>query len=70
MAARDRYELKVGCPECGVTAIAKVSEEDHPYISNLDRQMTIPDQQFDVVAKGNNLFNVICHICRTEHTIF
>jgi hypothetical protein len=32
MAARDRWTLDLKCPKCGGAGVAKVSENDHPYM--------------------------------------
>jgi hypothetical protein len=33
--ARDRWELTLRCPKCGHSGIARVSEDDHPYMRDL-----------------------------------
>jgi len=32
MAARDRFELDLTCPQCGATGTAQVSEDDYPFM--------------------------------------
>lgn len=32
MAARDRFELQICCPQCGTQGEAKVSEDDYPFM--------------------------------------
>jgi RecJ-like exonuclease len=32
MAARDRFEITVKCPKCGVSGTAQVSEDDYPFM--------------------------------------
>jgi len=34
MAARDRFEMDINCPSCGVGGTAQVSEEDYPFMRN------------------------------------
>ena len=45
MAARDRFEIGLTCPKCGNSGIAKVSEDDYPF-------MRSPHFTFDDLPEG------------------
>ena len=39
MAARDRYSLALKCPKCGATGTVDLSEDDHPWVKKLNREV-------------------------------
>lgn len=38
--SRERYEMRMTCPKCGHSGMARISENDYPFMKSLDRTVT------------------------------
>lgn len=62
MAAKDRYERTYTCPGCNAKALAQISENDHGFMSGLDRHITI-GEPFVVKADTRGNDEAWCGTC-------
>ena len=60
MAARDQYTLEVTCPECGNKGVIHISEDDYPFMKNLNRTVDRIVGTFTAIADRNNKVPVEC----------
>jgi hypothetical protein len=52
MGARDRWTYDVTCPDCGATGTVQVSENDYPFMRDLDHQIEKVPEGFEVLRAG------------------
>lgn len=63
MAARDRFKVKIECPNCNQEGIFHMSEDDHPYMRNPHREVDKIDGEFTAsVSKGVHV-KITCLRC-------
>ena len=43
MATRDRFEIEITCPSCGLTGKGMASEKDYPFMRNPDFRVGLPE---------------------------
>lgn len=66
MSARDRFAWDITCPQCGQKGIFYMSEDDHPYMRNPDREVDKIEGEFKAtVSKGVDV-SVICIQCEAK----
>ena len=53
MAARDRFEISLECPKCGSQGVAKVSENDYPFMRNPGFEVDSLPSGFKVIEHSN-----------------
>ena len=70
MAARDRYTIDLKCEKCGEVGSLHVSEEDHPFMSSLDRAIDKVEGKFAAQMKGKVQVSVTCTNCRHNWQLF
>lgn len=63
MAARDRYQTDVKCPNCGENGTLYISEDDHPYMKKLHRQIDKVEGKFEAVMTNDSDADITCNVC-------
>jgi hypothetical protein len=61
MTARDRYQIEARCTDCGHKGIASISENDGPYVRDLDRTIVTTAGMNNVTDnRGKATLRFIC----------
>ena len=65
MAARDRWTVSLACVACETTGEARVSEDDYPFMKQLDFRVDSIDPGFVVKRAGDSstLTEYACATC-------
>lgn len=66
MAARDRFEVAIACPECKQEGRLHLSEDDHPYIRAPHREVDGVDGAFNAEATDGHKVKLTCTLCNTK----
>ncbi|TWI73608.1 hypothetical protein IQ16_01746 [Bradyrhizobium huanghuaihaiense] len=59
MAARDRFELNITCPNCGANGEARVSEDDYPFMRSPRFSVDELPAEFEVVKRAAHRQDVL-----------
>lgn len=63
MAARDRYEKNVTCPQCNEKGVIHISENDYPFMKRLDKSIDFVEGEFDAKVSDDSRLEVTCRKC-------
>ena len=50
--SRERYNIDIMCPKCGAMATARISENDYPFMSKLDREIISVSDNFKILGRS------------------
>lgn len=64
--SRERYDVQIKCPDCNQTGILRVSENDYPFMKNIDRRVTITGGNFEAKMINDNDARIVCKSCDAE----
>ena len=63
MAARNRYTSDIECTNCGQKGVLHISEDDHPYMTSLFREIDKVDGEFQAKLTAGVDISIICSKC-------
>lgn len=68
MAARDRFTLDLACKHCGTSGMARVSEDDHPYMRSPDFRVDSIPTDFVVTKEAERMMEteIACAHCKGQ----
>lgn len=66
MSTRDRYTRNIKCPDCGEEGVLHLSENDYPFMKNIDLQIDKIDGKFTANLKDETDISVSCMKCFCE----
>jgi DNA-directed RNA polymerase subunit RPC12/RpoP len=66
MSARDRFKWDITCPQCGQKGLFHMSEKDHPYIRNPDREVDKIEGEFEATVDKGVDVTVTCTKCKAK----
>ena len=66
MAARDKYEVKIKCEDCGETGVIGISEDDYPFMKKLHREVDYVNGNFSSKMKDDFEVSSVCQKCGKE----
>ena len=68
MAARDRFDIALKCPNCGNEGVARVSEDDYPFMRSPDFRIdSLPSGFIETKsAERRQDTEVMCFTCKTR----
>mgnify|MGYP003686527035 FL=1 len=64
--SRERYNAEIKCPNCEQQGTLRVSENDYPFMKNLDRNVTVTSGNFEANMINDNDAKIICKSCAAE----
>ena len=64
--SRERYNVSIECSKCKQTGTLRVSENDYPFMRNLDRSVICTEGDFDVSMINDNDAKIICKKCNYD----
>jgi predicted RNA-binding Zn-ribbon protein involved in translation (DUF1610 family) len=67
MASREHYDVNIECSKCGEKSVLDISENDYPFMRNLDRKATCTTDNFKVSMKDEKTVRAICNKCGQEN---
>lgn len=70
MAARDRYDIKFQCKECGETGTINISEDDYPFMKNPHREVDNTIGNISASMRGDFEVIVTCGNCKKKSILF
>ena len=62
MAARDRIEIEITCPQCAQKGQLDVSENDYPFMKKLNRTIDRIQGNFEAICVGFS-YRITCKAC-------
>lgn len=69
MVARDRYDVKFECKNCGAIGVLHISEEDRPLIRKLSRRIDGVEGDFEAEMQGSVQIRITCGSCHQHFII-
>ena len=69
MASLDKYNVKLDCSNCNETGILKVSENDYPFMSKLDREICSVSENFEANLQSDEKVLIKCLSCNTNFSV-
>lgn len=66
MAARDRYQRQIECPECNAKGVLHLSEDDYPFMKKLHRAVDEVEGDFTASMSGEVDIELRCNACGHE----
>lgn len=66
MAARDRYTVDIECPNCHEKGRLHISENDYPFMSNLNRNVDQIEGNYTAEMHNEAKIAIKCITCGNE----
>jgi predicted nucleic-acid-binding Zn-ribbon protein len=67
MAARDRYKRNIKCEKCNAEGVLHISEDDYPFMRNLNRSVDETDGNFSATMQDKHDIQITCKSCGHEY---